>query len=110
MRRARSRHRRPESCEGLVLPELGDLVRPCLDAHVRCSSLRVFLTDTGPVWRVTWGHPNFGHILASCSYDGKVLIWREQAAGGSTKVKEHMLHIASVNSVLWAPHELGAAR
>ncbi|EGN97378.1 hypothetical protein SERLA73DRAFT_184063 [Serpula lacrymans var. lacrymans S7.3] len=67
---------------------------------------------TGPVWQVAWAHPKFGHILASCSYDGKVLIWKEQgqgpAAGGWTRIKEHTLHTASVNSVSWAPHELGA--
>jgi len=68
---------------------------------------------TGPVWQVAWAHPKYGHILASCSYDGKVLIWKEQqgqgsVSGGWTKVKEHTLHTASVNSVSWAPHELGA--
>jgi len=68
---------------------------------------------SGPVWQVAWAHPKYGHILASCSYDGKVLIWKEQqgqgvAAGNWTKVKEHTLHTASVNSVCWAPHELGA--
>jgi protein transport protein SEC13 len=68
---------------------------------------------TGPVWQVAWAHPKFGHILASCSYDGKVLIWKEQqgqgnASGGWSKAKEHTLHTASVNSVSWAPHELGA--
>ncbi|KAF8346409.1 protein transporter SEC13 [Amanita rubescens] len=68
---------------------------------------------TGPVWQVAWAHPKYGHILASCSYDGKVLIWKEQqgqgnVSGGWSKVKEHTLHTASVNSVSWAPHELGA--
>ncbi|TEB17859.1 protein transporter SEC13 [Coprinellus micaceus] len=68
---------------------------------------------TGPVWQVAWAHPKFGHILASCSYDGKVLIWKEQqgqgpSSGGWIKIKEHTLHTASVNSVSWAPHELGA--
>jgi len=63
---------------------------------------------TGPVWQVAWAHPNFGHILASCSYDGKVFIWKEQQGQGWMKIKEHALHAASVNSVSWAPHELGA--
>ncbi|KAJ6555505.1 protein transporter SEC13 [Mycena sp. CBHHK59/15] len=70
---------------------------------------------TGPVWQVAWAHPKFGHILASCSYDGKVLIWKEQQSQSSasntnnwTKIREHTLHTASVNSVSWAPHELGA--
>jgi protein transport protein SEC13 len=49
---------------------------------------------------VAWAHPKYGHILASCSYDGKVLIWKEQqvqgaGAGSWTKVKEHTLHTAS---------------
>lgn len=60
-------------------------------------------SHTGPVWQVAWAHPKYGHILASCSYDGKVLIWKEQqpqqgAAGGWTKIKEHNLHSASGTS------------
>ncbi|KAH9036879.1 vesicle budding-like protein [Lactarius pseudohatsudake] len=58
---------------------------------------------TGPVWQVAWAHPKFGHILASCSYDGK-----QPSSAGWAKIKEHSLHTASVNSVSWAPHELGA--
>ena len=85
----------------------------------------------GPVWQVAWAHPTFGDILASCSYDGKVIIWKDNGAGaantasapygshsaygaptstagGWTKIKEHALHTASVNSISWAPHELGS--
>ncbi|KDN35578.1 WD40 repeat-like protein [Tilletiaria anomala UBC 951] len=82
----------------------------------------------GPVWQVAWAHPKFGSILASCSYDGKVIIWKDEG-GASTnassqgpygarggygtqsgwqKIKEHAMHTASVNSIAWAPHELGA--
>jgi WD40 repeat protein len=58
------------------------------------------IRHTGPVWQVAWAHPKYGHILASCSYDGKVLIWKEQQVQGSApgswaKVKEHTLHTAS---------------
>jgi len=61
------------------------------------------LRHTGPVWQVAWANPKFGHILASCSYDGKVIIWKEQQqgptsnslSGGWTKIKEHTLHTAS---------------
>lgn len=74
----------------------------------------------GPVWQVAWAHPSFGPILASCSYDGKVFIWKDHGgsgsqaastpygstsapygapastnAGGWTKIKEHALHTAS---------------
>ena len=83
-----------------------------------------------PDWRVARAYPKYGHILASCSYDGKVLIWKEQqgqgvGTGGWAKIKEHTLHTASgryylprnlacclqhaeINSVSLAPHELGA--
>ena len=54
----------------------------------------------GPVWQVAWAHPRwtkqnfkmqakalrrFGNILASCSYDRRVLIWQENQ-GQWTKV------------------------
>lgn len=34
---------------------------------------------TGPVWKVVWGHPEYGQILASCSFDRSVIIWEEQS-------------------------------
>ncbi|KAI5451212.1 GTPase-activating protein S13 [Naganishia albida] len=82
---------------------------------------------TGPVWQVAWGHPSFGTILASCSYDSRVYVWKEKepaSVGGAAgvgygarghghpaeweKIKEHAGHSASVNSIAWAPYELGA--
>lgn len=64
-----------------------------------------FLKHTSPIWQVAWAHPKYGHILESCSYDGRVLIWNEQqsppshpgatqVAGTWTKTKEHNLHSA----------------
>ncbi|THG96904.1 hypothetical protein EW026_g5011 [Hermanssonia centrifuga] len=82
-----------------------------LDGEAQRATGQTLKGHTGPVWQVSWAHPKYGHILASCSYDGKVIIWKEQTAqtGGSwSKIKEHTLHVASVNSVSWAPHELGA--
>lgn len=35
----------------------------------------------GPVWQVAWAHPSFGSMLASCSHDHRVIIWKETAAG-----------------------------
>jgi protein transport protein SEC13 len=52
----------------------------------------VFRHD-GPVWQVAWAHPKFGNILASCSYDNKVIIWKEQN-GSWNKIQEHK-HTAS---------------
>ena len=48
----------------------------------------------GPVWQVAWAHPKFGCILASCSYDGRVVIWKEEN-GAWSKIKEFHGHSAS---------------
>ena len=61
----------------------------------------------GPVWQVSWVHPKFGVILASCSYDGSVIVHKEQPQNVWTKLFEHKKHESSVNSISWAPHEIG---
>lgn len=60
----------------------------------------------GPVWEVAWAHPKFGSILASCSYDRKVYIWKETSKNVWVKIFEYE-HESSVNSIDWAPHEVG---
>lgn len=61
---------------------------------------------SGPVWEVCWAHPKYGSLLASCGYDGKVIVWKE-TAGEWAMEYEHAAHDASVNSISWAPHEAG---
>eukprot|EP01068_Selenidium_serpulae_P005642 Selendium_serpulae@DN4125_c0_g1_i2.p1 len=61
----------------------------------------------GPVWQVCWAHPKFGSMLVSCSYDKKVIIWREEHAGEWHQVHRSDDHTASVNSVAFAPWEFG---
>lgn len=51
-------------------------------------------SNTAPVWQVAWAHPKFGTILASCAYDGRVLIFKEQN-GTWTKIHENNKHTAS---------------
>lgn len=48
----------------------------------------------GPVWQVAWAHPMFGNILASCSYDRKVIIWKEEN-GSWDKMYEYTGHESS---------------
>mmetsp|Transcript_15553 Transcript_15553/g.21484 ORF Transcript_15553/g.21484 Transcript_15553/m.21484 type:complete len:324 (-) Transcript_15553:191-1162(-) len=64
---------------------------------------------TGPVWQVCWAHPKFGTLLASCSFDRTVIIWKETAANVWEKVyvSPPTLHESSINSISFAPHELG---
>ncbi|XP_062187704.1 protein transport protein SEC13 homolog B-like [Phragmites australis] len=61
----------------------------------------------GPVWRVAWAHPKYGTILASCSYDGRVIIWKEDARGHWSQAHVFTDHKSSVNSIAWAPYEVG---
>ncbi|CAI9109573.1 OLC1v1009417C1 [Oldenlandia corymbosa var. corymbosa] len=60
----------------------------------------------GPVWQVAWAHPKFGSFLASCSYDGKVIIWREGTHNEWSQAHVFSDHTSSVNSIAWAPHDI----
>lgn len=31
----------------------------------------------GPVWQVCWAHPKYGSLLASCSFDHRIIVWKE---------------------------------
>jgi protein transport protein SEC13 len=61
----------------------------------------------GPVWRVGWAHPKYGSILASCGYDGRVIVWKESTTGQWSQAHVFGNHKSSVNSIAWAPYELG---
>lgn len=61
----------------------------------------------GPVWQISWAHPRYGNILASCSYDRKVIVWKESNGGQWTNWYEYNNHDSSVNSVSFAPPEYG---
>ncbi|KAI5288402.1 GTPase-activating protein S13, partial [Ascosphaera acerosa] len=105
---------------------------PCYLTDMRGRADMLTLPAPSQPRRASVAHPKFGTILASSSYDGKVLIWREQpatatsapaslatsaavgsgaaagaAAGTWTRVFDFSMHTASVNMVSWAPHEAG---
>mmetsp|Transcript_22016 Transcript_22016/g.37189 ORF Transcript_22016/g.37189 Transcript_22016/m.37189 type:complete len:365 (+) Transcript_22016:54-1148(+) len=73
---------------------------------------------TGSIWRLSWAHPEFGQIFASCSEDKSVIIWEEQeilsAVGegegpGGRWLKKTQLFDSkkSVNAVQFSPRQLG---
>ena len=35
-------------------------------------------THSGSVWKVTWAHPEFGQVIATCSFDRTAVVWEEQ--------------------------------
>lgn len=60
----------------------------------------------GPIWKVAWAHPKFGSLLATCSYDMKVIIWKEMN-GQWVKAYVDTSHAASVNDIEFCPWEHG---
>ena len=47
------------------------------------------------MWQVSWAHPRFGSLLASCSYDRKVIIWREVNANEWAQIFVFTGHLLS---------------
>ena len=73
------------------------------DTHTLAAELK---GHDGPVWQVAWAHPKFGTLLASASYDGRVIVWRENGSSW-TQLFVYKAHTSSVNSLAFAPHEYG---
>jgi len=61
----------------------------------------------GPVWQVAWAHPKFGTLIASASYDRKVIIWREEQNKEWKPIFQDDTSSQSVMCVAWAPHAFG---
>lgn len=66
---------------------------------------------SGAVFRVAWAHPEFGHLLVSCSYDRTAIVWEEveEVPGKSKWVKQRDLvdSRGEVTDVRFAPRHLG---
>ena len=41
-------------------------------------------THSGSVWRVTWAHPEYGQVVATCSFDRTAAVWEEMV--GETRM------------------------
>ncbi|XP_067929006.1 nucleoporin SEH1-like isoform X2 [Watersipora subatra] len=65
--------------------------------------------------RVIWAHPEFGHVLATCSFDRTAIVWEELvsvSAPGEVRNQWVMKHTfvdsrTSVSDVKFAPKHLG---
>jgi len=59
---------------------------------------------TGPVWSLSWSHPQYGTVLASACFSGSVLLHRETRPREWTLLHNaRNLHDSSVNCVRFAP-------
>lgn len=63
-------------------------------------------SHVGPCWQVSWAHPKYENLLATCGYDKKIKIWKEIKAQSWDVVYEFEA-AASVGSISWAPWEYG---
>jgi len=73
----------------------------------------------GPVWKLQWAHPQYGRILASCSFDRTVAIWEELNHESSTsdstatsrksnwKLRTRRDSQEPVHDIAFAPRSLG---
>uniref|UniRef100_A0A9J8CAN6 SEH1 like nucleoporin n=2 Tax=Cyprinus carpio TaxID=7962 RepID=A0A9J8CAN6_CYPCA len=73
-------------------------------------------THSGSVWRVTWAHPEFGQVLASCSFDRTAIVWEEIVGESNDKQRGQSHWIkrttlvdsrTSVTDVKFAPKHMG---
>jgi nucleoporin SEH1 len=66
------------------------------------------------IWRLSWSHPEFGALLASCSEDRTVCIWEEQEVVSTKGSRDRWIKKATlsdskrpINDVKFAPKHLG---
>ena len=56
---------------------------------------------------MTWSHPRFGNLIATCGFDRKIIVWRETNNSRWEKIYEYSEHKNSVNCIAFANHEFG---
>lgn len=65
----------------------------------------------GSVWKLAWAHPEFGQVIASCSFDRTVCIWEEvaDATGKKKWIKKSTLVDShdTVCDIKFSPRHLG---
>ena len=60
------------------------------------------------IWDLSFSHPSLGNFIASCGYDNKLIIWKENKS--SPNIYENIytkIHSSSVNCCKFAPKEYG---
>ena len=70
----------------------------------------------GNIWKLSWAHPEFGNLIASCSEDRTVRIWEEQIGVTRSEYENRDRWIMkaqladskkAVNDVKFSPRHLG---
>lgn len=66
----------------------------------------MYFRHQGPCWQLSWAHPKFESVIATCGYDRNIRIWKE------TKINQWECVYSfeadsSVNTLQWCPWEYG---
>ncbi|CAD8125680.1 unnamed protein product [Paramecium sonneborni] len=56
----------------------------------------------GPVWQLSWSNPKYGNILASCSFDKTICLFKEQKQGKYSLLLQLQEHKESVQTIQWS--------
>ena len=59
------------------------------DEHGNWNLSAAWKAHSGSVWKVTWAHPEYGQVIATCSFDRTASIWEEI----SKNIRENFVHI-----------------
>ena len=57
----------------------------------------------GPIYKLSWSHPSFGPILASCGFDKKVNLFKIENNNKLEKLYEYDMHDNSVKTLKFSP-------
>ena len=67
------------------------------------SKISEIIAHIGPVYKLSWSHPCFGPILASCGFDKKVNLFKIDINNQLEKLYEHEMHNNSVKTLKFSP-------
>lgn len=71
------------------------------------AAAATFKAHEGPIWQVSWAHPKYESVIATCGYDGLVRIWKRDSNNNWENLVYEQNLGSSVNCIAWAPWEYG---
>ena len=81
---------------------------------IRWQEVSIPRAHQDSIWRISWAHPEFGQLFASCSQDKTVHIWEEQEGVSKSENRDKWIRKmqlsdskGSVNDVKFGPRHVG---
>ena len=67
------------------------------------SKISEIIAHIGPIYKLSWSHPSYGPILASCGFDKKVILFKLNINSQLEKLYEYEMHDNSVKTLRFSP-------